>query len=183
MEKPTDLRRIAFCENVARGMLLHRAYTAAGYRPNPAQATRLARRYADYIETLRPTVTEAPTEPPPPALIGGDWRAQTGISMKWVAERHVQLIESALKMRDFKMAHASIEALRKMVVEAEEADEQPQPEAQKIDVSAVLSILDRVGDTIRAAKSEPEPLPGDAARLVEDSARWKVQRKADQSDQ
>lgn len=186
MEVPTDVRRIAFCENVARGMLIGKAYAATGYKPNPAQATNLAKRYAEYIESLRPqfavVVPEAPEAPPP--VDADDWRGQTGINLKWVAEKHVELIAAAMQIKDLKQAHASIEALRKMVLDAEEAEKrEPKPESAKIDVTAVLSILDRVGDTIRAAKGTAETVPGDGAKLIDDSARWKVQRRADEHDQ
>ena len=185
MQQPTDIRHIEFCENIARGMLIGRAYAATGYKPNPARATNLAKRYTEYIDSIRPQFeVEGPEAPPPAVIDANDWRGQTGLSMRWVAEKHVELIAAAMQIKDLKQAHASIEALRKMVLEADEAEKrEPKPESAKIDVTAVLSILDRVGDTIRAAKGEPDPVPGEGAKLIDDPARWKVQRKADEHDQ
>lgn len=184
MNPPTSTMHITFCENVARGMQLGRAYTAAGFKPNPPRATSLAKRYEEYIEFLRPQFAVDVPEAPPPAVVGpDDWRGQTGINMRWVAEKHVELISAAMQIKDFKSAGNSLAALRQMVEDADEAEKKaPQPESAKIDVTAVFSILDRVGDTIRAAKGEAVPVPGEGAVLIEDAARWKVQRKADESD-
>lgn len=186
MNPPTNTMHIEFCQNVAKGMQIGRAYAAAGFKPNPPRATNLAKRYEEYIESLRPlfAVPEAPEAPPPVVIGPDDWRGETGINLKWVAEKHVELIAAAMQIKDLKQAHASIEALRKMVLDADEAEKrEPKPESAKIDVGAVLSILDRVGDTIRAAKGTADPLPGDGAKLVDDSARWRVQQKAHESDQ
>jgi hypothetical protein len=169
MPKLENPKHEEFALHLARGMKQGKAYELAGYQKNPSAASKLAAMIVieDRVVELREEL-HAEAEK---ALILPDGEVvqsltEMGLTLPWVAAQYKAVYKKAMDVMLLPAANTALQNIQKMI-EAESAGKKGKEEdtGPKINMSDMLSVLDKVGDIIKASKDTPA-IPGDDARVI-----------------
>lgn len=162
MAKLDNPKHEAFAGHLARGLSQTKAYTQAGYNPNPAGASKLANSPAVIarVEELKTEIAikiNAAMDEPNEDTFGE--LAASGLTMDWIAQRFKTLSLEAQQAGQFSAAIKATENLQKIVElkgrgngSAEEEDTSP-----KISLKDMTKLIQAQTDLIKAHKASEEP--------------------------
>lgn len=152
-----------FALQLARGVKQGVAYQRAGYAENKGAASRLAAspviqdRVAELKKELMEKVNTAlaiPTNENMQSL------KDLGLTLEWVALQFKVVYEQAVTAGAFAPANGALENIKKMIeYERNQKPDDTAADAPKFNMKEMLTVLDKVGDVLAAAKKgEAEPV-------------------------
>lgn len=153
---------------LARGVKQGEAYRIAGYQENKGAASRLATtpRVQDRVEELKKEIT-VKVQTAMTTVTEENWQslADMGLTMEWVALQYKEIYEGSMTANNFGAANTAIQNIQKLVeMERNSKDGKDDDTSTKIDMKDMLSVLDKVGDIVKAATPAKEE---EAPRLID----------------
>jgi hypothetical protein len=167
MASTSKLQRDIFAEYVAEGMHLTDAYEKAGYVRNSNGAWRMSKRpdVAAKIAELRaerraarqanlPAPLPVP-EPLPlvPTCDDPQTVAEMGFNKVWLANAYQRIAAAAEDVGQFSAATTALGKIQNMVEAEQKNEPERAPDAPRVDIDALGSVLDKVAGVIAASKA------------------------------
>jgi hypothetical protein len=169
MPKLENPKHEEFALHLARGVKQGEAYKLAGYAENKGAASHLARSpvVQERVEELRREISQK-IQNAMTIQSEENWAslAEMGLTMEWVAKQYQLIYSQALEAGAFPAANTAVQNIQKLIeMERNAAPEDQQRNDSRINMSDMLSVLEKVGDIVKHSHL-PAPDPVESSDLV-----------------
>lgn len=159
MPKLENAKHDDFARLLAQGRKQHDAYMMAGYAENKGAASRLANspQVQDRVAELKKEIDQK-INTAMAVVSEENWLslAEMGLNIEWVAKQYKVVYEASLNAGSFAAANAAVSSIQKLIeLERNGTDADAPKDEDKIDVTSMLKILDKVSDIMKRPVEVP----------------------------